>query len=62
MKPECSRSILENYSSTKFYEKPFSENRVVSFGQKNRLRTDRHVEANNGFSQFYERVKKYEEI
>ena len=62
MKPECSRPNLENYPSAKFYEKPVSENRVVSFGQKNRRRADRHVAANNGFSQFYERVQKYEEI
>jgi len=34
MKRECSWPILENYSSTKFHEKPFSENRVVPFGQK----------------------------
>jgi len=51
IKLECSRPILENYSGIKFHEKPFSENHVVPFGQKDGLNTDRHDKASSRFSQ-----------
>jgi len=52
MKLEFSRQIFEKYSNLKFHENPFSVNRVVPFGWKDR----QNVEANSRFSQFCERA------
>jgi len=51
MKFEFSRQIFEKYLNIKFHENPSSGKPVVPCG-----RTDRHDEANSGFSQFCERV------
>jgi len=47
MKLEIFRHVFEEHSNIKFRENPSSVSRVVPCG-----RTDRHDEANNGFSQF----------
>jgi len=51
MKIEFSRQIFEKYSNIKFHENSASESRVFPRG-----RTERHDEANNRISQFYERA------
>ena len=50
-----SRNICEKYSNIKFHENPSSGSRVLPCGIKTR-RTDRYVDANSHFSQFWERA------
>jgi len=59
MKHEFSRQFLEKYSTIKFHENPSSGSPGVPCGRKEG-RTDRHDEANSGFSQFCERALKEE--
>jgi hypothetical protein len=54
MKREFSRQIFEKYSNTKLYKNPSSGSRDVGCG-----RADRNDEASSSFSQFCERVEKY---
>jgi len=54
MEVEFSRQIFEKHINVKFYENMPIGYRVILCG-----RTDRHGEANSGFSRFCERVLKY---
>jgi hypothetical protein len=53
MKLKCSLQILEKYSNIKFNKNPSSDNRVVAYGQADGW-TDKHEEANNRCSQFFD--------
>jgi hypothetical protein len=53
MKLEFSRHIFEKYSNIKFHENPSSGSRIIPCGQ-----TDGHDEADNRFSEIYERAQK----
>jgi hypothetical protein len=54
MKLKFSRKFFEKYSNTKFHENPYSGSQVVQCGQTDG-QTDRHLETNSRFSQFFER-------
>jgi hypothetical protein len=49
--------IFEKFSNSKFNENPSNGSRVVPCG-----RTDRYDEANNSYSQFYERAQKIDNM
>jgi len=57
MKLEFCRQILGKSSDIKFHTYLSSGNRVVPCGRTD-VQTDRHDEANNRFSQIWERAKK----
>jgi hypothetical protein len=57
MKLEFFTQIFEKYSNINFHENPSSESRVVECGQTDG-REDGLDEANNRFSQFFDRAYK----